>query len=439
MRKSSHPNAPGPPRCGVVAPTLTARQRLVDLMTSRRHMLVLAIVFVLVTLVPTGVSFAQAPAADGVIPDEWIVTFAAPANPNGKALGLTRAHGGQVRHVYSAALNGFSFRGPAAAAAGMARSPLVRSVVPNRAVQATTAPPGVQRIDASHPTDLDAHDYSTGTGIGIAILDTGVGPHTNLDIVGNMGANCMSNPMDPDVGAPVADDNGHGTHAAGSAAGNGNGVIGVAPDAELVAVKVLDQNGSGSWATVICGIDYVTANSPSIQVANMSLSGPGSATSCTDGGLHQALCNSVAAGVVYTIAAGNSDIDAANEVPAAYGNDLGLITTSAYADYDGEPGRNGGCLRFFGLGRQCDDTFAKFSNRSCAFSGWGSKKSAIEGRRPGGAGLFDRHQWFCLQHQERDQHGGAPRGWCGRTRAGREPVADTGPGRGLHQRKRRVP
>jgi subtilisin family serine protease len=331
------------------------------------------VVFLVAALVFTGTAVAQQPAAAGTIPGEWIVTLNTTANPAAAAAGLTRANGGQVRHVYAAALNGFSFAGPAAAAAGIARSPLVRSVVPNRMVQAVTLPPGVQRIDALHPADPDAHDYATGAGITIAILDTGVGPHTNLNIVDTMGANCMSNPANPATGTPPADDHGHGTHAAGSAAGNGNGVIGVAPNAEIVGVKVLDQNGSGSWATVICGIDYVTANAASIDVANLSLSGPGSATTCSDENdpLHQALCASVVtAGVVYTIAAGNSDIDAANEVPAAYGNDPGLLTVSAYADYDGEPGRDGGCLRFFGLGRQCDDTFAKFSN-------WGSKVDVV--------------------------------------------------------------
>ena len=333
-------------------------------------MLVLAIVFVLVTLVPTGVSFAQAPAADGVIPDEWIVTFAAPANPNGKALGLTRAHGGQVRHVYRVALNGFSFRGPAAAAAGMARSPLVRSVVPNRAVQAVDQmlPPGVRRIDAAHPSDpLNAHGMGyRGLGVRIAILDTGIDLHPDLNVDTGLGINCV------DPTEPADDGDGHGTHVAGSAAAkdNSEGVIGVAPDASLVAVKVLDDNGQGSWATVICGIEYVTDNKDLIRVANMSLSGAGSATGCNDGGLHEAICASVEKGVVYTVAAGNDDTDAANRVPAAYGDDAGVITVSAMADYDGEPGRNGGCLRFSGLGRQCDDTFAKFSN-------WGSKVDVV--------------------------------------------------------------
>ena len=119
------------------------------------------------------------------------------------------------------------------------------------------------------------------------------------------GRNCTT-------GARYNDGNGHGTHVAGTigAKDDANGVVGVAPGARLWAVRVLNNNGSGSWSSVICGIDWVTANANTIEVANMSLGGTGSDTGCNDARLHRAICNSVAAGVTYAVAAGNESDDA---------------------------------------------------------------------------------------------------------------------------------
>ena len=298
--------------------------------------------------------------SDNVIPGQWIVTLDRNSNPNIEAFRLAQAHGGQVGQIYTAVLNGFSFHGSDQAASALARNPMVLNVVPNRSVRAIaqTLPVGVRRIDASHPSAVDAHDLGfTGSGIRIAILDTGIDlDHGDLGskIEASLEKNCIG------IGRPD-DGHGHGTHVAGTAAAIDNtiGVVGVANDATLVPVKVLDDAGSGSWESVICGINHVTAHAASIKVANMSLGDGGSVTGCLDGGLHQAICQSVAAGVVYTVAAGNSSINASNFVPAAYPE---VITVSASADYDGEPGGGGGCLLFVGLGQQCDDTFAKFSN-----------------------------------------------------------------------------
>ena len=158
------------------------------------------------------------------------------------------------------------------------------------------------------------------------------------------------------------DDNGHGTHVAGTAAALDNdiGVVGVAPGARLYAVKVLGKNGSGTLSAVIKGIDWVTQNAGAlkIKVANMSLGASGS----DDGNcgrsnndpLHTAICNSVAAGVTYVVSAGNSGADAKNTIPAAYSE---AITVTALADTDGKPGGFGPVSTYGG-----DDTFATFSN-----------------------------------------------------------------------------
>ncbi|XP_014680479.1 PREDICTED: subtilisin Carlsberg-like, partial [Priapulus caudatus] len=136
---------------------------------------------------------------------------------------------------------------------------------------------------------------------------------------------------------------------------NDSGVVGVAPGARLWAIRVLDSNGSGSWSSVICGIDYVASKASTIDVANMSLGGPGNAGSCTDGGMREAICNATSAGVTFVVAAGNESSDTATQAPAAYPE---VITVSALADFDGIQGGVGSpSCRY-----DEDDSFANFSN-----------------------------------------------------------------------------
>ena len=115
-----------------------------------------------------------------------------------------------------------------------------------------SAPPGIRRIGAA--TTTMAHTMSK---IKVAVIDTGSGPHTDITRTPK-GKNCTGGPN------TANDDNGHGTHVAGTIAGrnNGAGVVGVAPDTKIVSVKVLHSNGSGSFAEVICGIDWVAAHGP---------------------------------------------------------------------------------------------------------------------------------------------------------------------------------
>ena len=136
--------------------------------------------------------------------------------------------------------------------------------------------------------------------------------------------------------------------------------FGVAPGAPLHAVRVLDRTGSGTWSSIICGLDYVARNAATIKVANLSLGGGGTddgacGTINTDA-LHRAICSTVAAGVTVVVAAGNSGANLAGFVPAAYGE---TIAVSALADYNGLPG-GGGPPTCGNYG--ADDTFASFSN-----------------------------------------------------------------------------
>ncbi|MCE5288239.1 MAG: S8 family serine peptidase [Nocardiaceae bacterium] len=220
-----------------------------------------------------------------------------------------------------------------------------------------TIPNGVLRIAASAPGNIRA-----GSGVGVAVIDTGISTGTGDLNVGN-GVNCVR------PGSSASDDNGHGTHVAGTIAAtkNQSKVVGVAPGTKLYPVKVLDSKGNGSWSQVICGLDWVTANAQvlNIRVANLSLGGDGqSDDSCgttNSDALHAAVCRVVGAGVTLVVAAGNSGKDLATESPASYPE---VLTVTAMSDSDGKPG---------GVGRapscrtgEVDDGAALFSNYATA-------------------------------------------------------------------------
>jgi subtilisin len=290
--------------------------------------------------------------AEEVIPGKYIVVLQDDADPDATARQHRERYGARVTHVYRHAIKGYAAELPEQAVSGVSRDPRVKLVDADRTVEAfgQTAPTGVQRIGGS-TNQTNQTLANKGTGVGVAVIDTGIDlDHPDLGQVAG-GKNCST-------GRSYDDGNGHGTHVAGTIAARDNtvGVVGVAPQATLYAVRVLNNSGSGSWSSIICGVDWVTANASTIKVANMSLGGSGSAGGkCTDSSLRNAICNSVGKGVTYAVAAGNSTADATNFVPAAYPE---VITVSALADFNGEPGG--------GANATCrsdeDDTFADFSN-----------------------------------------------------------------------------
>jgi subtilisin len=281
----------------------------------------------------------------------YIVTLHPGSDPGVVAAEHQRSRGASVTHVYRHALKGYAATLTTTAVATLTADPQVAAVIPDREVRmnAQTLPSGIARVGG------DESSASSGNGRGsvdvdIAILDTGIdSKHRDLNVVG--GVNCIQG------NNSFLDLNGHGTHVAGTAAAedNSTGVVGVAPGARLWAVRVLDAGGGGSWSSIICGIDWVTARADTIEVANMSLGGSGSDGSCTDHGLREALCRSTAAGVTYVVSAGNAAADTAGFVPATYDE---VIAVSAIADFDGRPGGLGAPTCQIGY----DDTFASFSN-----------------------------------------------------------------------------
>lgn len=264
---------------------------------------------------------------------------------------------GKVGHTYEHALKGFS--GQVYSARMIEHSSLVKYVEPDGVMNALghDVPTGVDRIDAdenpvANIDDIDGENERVD--VDIAIIDTGIDTdHPDLNV--HDGVRFYSDggpPWNPKLGQDdnYDDDNGHGTHVAGTAAAidDGVGVVGVAPGARLWAVKVLDSRGSGSVSQVIAGMDWVAARADEIEVANMSLGGGFSQS------INDALLGMTEAGIVVAVAAGNDGVDAANYSPASAPT---AITVSAAVDTDGKAG---------GLGVDSDygpdDTLASFSN-----------------------------------------------------------------------------
>jgi subtilisin family serine protease len=274
------------------------------------------------------------------------------SNPRSVAAEHSARFGAEVSHVYRHALKGYAATLSSARLAALRSDPRVAFISEDREVRTAqqSLPTGVNRIDADQ-SSTKAGDGSGSVDVAVAIIDTGIDiDHPDLNVVG--GRNCST-------GRSFDDGNGHGSHVAGTVGARDNtiGVVGMAPGAPLYAVRVLNNAGSGSWSSVICGVDWVTANASSkgIKVANMSLGGSGSDGTCGSDALHKAICNSVAAGVTYVVAAGNSNTDFKGFVPAAYNQ---VLTVTAEADFDGRPG--GGAAPT--CRTDVDDTAADFSN-----------------------------------------------------------------------------
>src|SRR5215213_7879791 len=160
-----------------------------------------------------------------------------------------------------------------------------------------TVPTGIRRIAADQNSQAAIHGDGGAVDVDVAVLDTGIAAHPDLTIAG--GQAC--------TGEGTADGDGHGTHVAGTigAQDNSFGVVGVAPGARLYAVKVLDNQGEGDYASIICGLEWVIDNAATIDVVNMSLGGSAPETTCLNDALHAAVCNTILAGVTVVVAAGN--------------------------------------------------------------------------------------------------------------------------------------
>lgn len=238
---------------------------------------------------------------------------------------LAEQYGGKLRRTYDSAINGFSAGGlTGTEAKRLAADPSVAKVVQNHryTVKGTQENPpswGLDRIDQEDTEGDKAYNYpdSAGEGVTAYIIDTGVRTtHQDFEDRATSGFDAVDNDDDADDG------NGHGTHVAGTIAGAEHGV---AKKAKVVAVRVLDDQGSGTTEQVVAGIDWVTENHEGPSVANMSLGGT------PDEALDAAVQKAIDSGVTFGVAAGNESSDASGSSPARVED---AITVASSTDQD---------------------------------------------------------------------------------------------------------
>ncbi|HWS33594.1 MAG TPA: S8 family peptidase [Actinoplanes sp.] len=241
---------------------------------------------------------------------------------------LAGKYDGTVEEVYSKVVKGFEASISEDDASKLAADPAVAYVEQNQVIRLaagtqTGATWGLDRIDqASLPLSTTYTYPNTAPGVHAYIIDTGI-----LTTHSQFGGRAVSGYDFVDSDSNATDCNGHGTHVAGTVGGS---TYGVAKGVQLVAVRVLDCEGSGTTAGVISGINWVTSNAIKPAVANMSLGGSASTT------LDTAVANSIAAGITYGVAAGNDNANASSYSPArvATAITVGATTsTDARASY----------------------------------------------------------------------------------------------------------
>jgi subtilisin family serine protease len=296
--------------------------------------------------------------------------------------------GAEVEHIYRSAIEGYSAEIAPSEVKAIEQDPAVDYVEPNATLYDDAQEPslGITRdFGVNNPAlDIDEVD-DVRVNADIAIIDTGVAYHPDLNVVSRVSCLHATGCNEQEV----EDGFGHGTHVAGIAAAidNNFGVVGSAPGARIWSVKAGNQKGEFEYSDAIAAVNWVTEHSSQIEVANLSFGCElGAAGDCTtsDGSsadgtaLREAIAASVNKGVVYVVSAGNEDQNVEGEgsganragahIPAAFPD---VITVSALEDSDGAAGGTGGRApcNYSGatfqnyphwLGQ--DDYLAKFSN-----------------------------------------------------------------------------
>ncbi|MEV0896869.1 S8 family peptidase [Actinoplanes sp. NPDC049802] len=286
---------------------------------------------------------------EGAIPDSYIVILKAGARAAARAAAahdLAREYGGRVEGDYLTSVRGFHLRATAGQARRLAADPSVEFVEQDAEISTAggAAAPltqtgkttwGLDRIDQRALPLSKSYTHRSAANVTAYVIDTGVRvSHKEFGGRARDGWDFVN-------GDKTADDcNGHGTHVAGTV---GGATYGVAKDVGLVALKVLDCDGSGSYTDFIEAVDWVTENAQLPAVANMSLGGPLSRA------LDTAVKRSIDRGVTYAIAGGNENKNACKLSPAATPE---AITVGAVDSADARASFSnfGSCLDIFAPG-----------------------------------------------------------------------------------------
>jgi subtilisin family serine protease len=262
------------------------------------------------------------------------------------AASTAERYGATVEQTYSS-LNGFAGSMSEAEAKRLAADPAVEFVQQNQTITLSADQPnppswGLDRVDQRNLPLNSNYSYATGaSNVTAYIIDTGVSVG-HPDFGGR-----ATHGFDAIDGGTADDCHGHGTHVAGTVGGTAHGV---AKQVKLVGVRVLNCSGSGTTAQVVAGIDWVTNNAVKPATANMSLGGG------ADAALDAAVSRSIASGVTYAIASGNSNANACNYSPARVPEAI-TVNSSTNTDARSSFSNYGTCTDIFAPGTSITSTW----------------------------------------------------------------------------------
>jgi len=276
------------------------------------------------------------------------------------SISLATQVGGEVTRTYSSAVNGFVIQSKAGSkVAGLLSDSRVAHIEANQTVSLNAtqnnATWGLDRIDQADLPLNNTYNYDfDGTGVNAYVIDTGVRiTHNQFGNRGRSGFTAIND------GNGTNDCDGHGTHVAGTV---GSSTYGVAKDATIYAVRVLDCDGNGTNAGVLAGVDWVTSNHTKPAVANMSLGG-GVSTA-----LDNAVNSAVSQGITMVVAAGNDNNNACSHSPARAANAITVGSTTS-TDARSSFSNFGTCLDIYAPGSSITSTWSTSNTATNTISG----------------------------------------------------------------------
>jgi serine protease AprX len=320
---------------------------------------------------------------------EAVVQFDAGVSPAARRAAVRAAGGVVISDLHL--IHGLGIRAATTAAARLARTPGVRAVTPNasmRPAKSASVPWNPDKLATafiqSTRTDkawTDSHWPTTGAGVGVAVLDTGIaGDVRDFGSSGSRTSRVVASVVTNRDATTATDRYGHGTHVAGLIAGNGQALatsdalygryMGTAPSAQLVSIKVSDDHGNASVIDVIEGLQFVVDHGADyrIRVVNLSLASS-EALPYRQDPLDAAVEAVWLHGVVVVAAAGNSG-STADAVSYAPANDPYVITVGAVDDR--------------GTKATADDRLASWSSRGVTQDGFAKPDLVAPGVRIAG-------------------------------------------------------